>query len=118
MFYYFLRVLEIKSTCKCGLAAICCFMFTGIYRNYTEGVDKNAICGPTDLDTFCTHVCLITSEIYALQQHSNRVFTINLQGIQFIIFAGEGSGTYVHISILRVSAHRLGIGKLIASVIS
>lgn len=28
----------------------------GIYRNYTEGVDRNAICDETDLSQFCQHV--------------------------------------------------------------
>lgn len=28
----------------------------GIYRNFTEGIDKNALCDETDLSTFCKHV--------------------------------------------------------------
>ena len=33
-----------------------CLNFPGIYRNYTENVDKNALCEVTELDMFCKHV--------------------------------------------------------------
>ena len=41
--------------------------FSGIYRNFTEGIDKNALCDETELSTFCKHVSVTFSLTTAME---------------------------------------------------
>ena len=67
----------------------------GIYRNYTEGVDKNALCDETELDMFCKHVSFQYLSKLAF------VFLFHCNTCTFLLLY---SLTWIHLSQLSCSS--------------